>query len=140
MKNKGFTLVEVIAVIAIIGLLVVIATSSVSKYLTSSRESVKESSLKDAQDAALSYALTLFIPDSCAYTGSKSIDESNYSSYTLPTGCTKQTITVQELIDKQYFKDNGNLLKRSGQIIIYKHKVGTQYEVKAFAPKNILNE
>ena len=67
--------------------------------------------------------------------------ESNYSSYALPTGCTKQTVTVSDLINKQYFKDTGNILKKNGQIVIYKYKTSTgSYELKSYAPKSILNQ
>ena len=137
MKNKGFTLVEIIAVISIIAILAVIATASVTKYINSSKEAVKESSLKDVQDAALAYGLTMFIQDKCA--SNTILNKDNYKNYSFPSGC-KKTVTVQELINKKYFKDDSNILKKTGEIIIYKYKTNNNtYELKAFAPADILN-
>ncbi len=134
MKNKGFTLVEVIAVIAILGILVTFAAPNVFKYIDSSKESTKQQSLKDTEDAAISYGLTQFIPESCAVS-SKVTKPSD-----IPSGC-DYSITIQQLIDKQLLKDNSKVLNRNAKVYIYKlrttNEIKTSYEVKAYVSEDI---
>ena len=137
MKNKGFTLVEVLAVIVILGILVAFAAPNVFKYIDSSKESTKQQSLKDTEDAAITYGLTQFIPDSCAVS-SKVTKPSD-----IPSGC-NYSITIQDLINKQLLKDTANVLDRSANVYIYKLKTGNVsagekevYEVKAYVSEDI---
>ena len=137
MKNNGFTLVEVLAVIVILGILVTFAAPNVFKYIDSSKESTKQQSLQDTEDAAITYGLTLFIPESCALT-SKVTKSSDIKS-----GC-DYSIKIQELIDKQLLKDTANVLDRNAKVYIYKLKTGNAsagekevYEVKAYVPEDI---
>ena len=51
MKNKGFTIVELMAVILILSVLVILATTSVFKHVNSAQDSSNESSLKEAENA-----------------------------------------------------------------------------------------
>lgn len=62
MNNKGFTLVEVLAVIAILSILSGVAVTGVSKYLVKSRQQVYDSMASSAYDAAASYILKEGIP------------------------------------------------------------------------------
>ena len=137
MKKNGFTLVEVIAVVVILGILVTFASPYVIKYIDSSKESTKQQSLQDTEDAAISYGLTQFIPESCAVS-SKVTKPSD-----IPSGC-DYSVTVQELIDKQLLKDTAKVLDRNAKVYIYKLKTGNAsagekeiYEVKAYVPEDI---
>lgn len=47
MKNKGFTLIEMLAVVIIIGIISIIAIPSVSKYIEESRKSAYVKTIKD---------------------------------------------------------------------------------------------
>ncbi len=58
MKNKGFTLVELLAVIIILGLLLLITMISVNSILNSSKESLSETQKKRLEDAAEVYYLS----------------------------------------------------------------------------------
>jgi prepilin-type N-terminal cleavage/methylation domain-containing protein len=134
MNNKGFTLVEVIAVVVILGILVTFASPYVIKYIDSSKESTKQQSLKDTEDAAISYGLTQFIPESCAVS-SKVTKPSD-----IPSGC-DYSVTVQQLIDKQLLKDTAKVLNRNAKVYIYKlrttNEIKTSYEVKAYVSEDI---
>jgi prepilin-type N-terminal cleavage/methylation domain-containing protein len=134
MKKNGFTLVEVIAVVVILGILVTFASPYVIKYIDSSKESTKQQSLKDTEDAAISYGLTQFIPESCAVS-SKVTKPSD-----IPSGC-DYSVTVQQLIDKQLLKDTAKVLNRNAKVYIYKlrttNEIKTSYEVKAYVSEDI---
>ena len=134
MKNKGFTLVEVIAVIVILGILVTFAAPNVFKYIDSSKDSTKQQSLKDTEDAAITYGLTQFIPESCAVS-SKVTKPSD-----IPSGC-DYSVTVQQLIDKQLLKDTAKVLNRNAKVYIYKlrstNEIKTTYEVKAYVSESV---
>ena len=76
MKNKAFTLVELLAVIMILGLLMLIAIPSVSNYIKSSRDNTYISSLKNFINAArelvetekisiVDKTTTYYIPKTC---------------------------------------------------------------------------
>lgn len=62
MNNKGYTLVEVLAVIAILSILSGVAVTGVSKYLVKSRQQAYDYMASSAYDAAASYILKEGIP------------------------------------------------------------------------------
>lgn len=57
MNNKGFTLVEILAVIVIISIIAVISVLAYSKYLESSRQKAYDTMAKSAANAAAEYAM-----------------------------------------------------------------------------------
>ena len=139
MKNKGFTLVELIAVITIIGILTLIATGAVTKYIDSSRESSRNNTLHEVEDASLSYGLTQFISDSCSI--DFVVDDTHpYSK----AGCTPLKVTVDTLIKNGFLKDEANLAKRTGEVIIYKYRdkdsTSKAPELRAFVSESVLSD
>lgn len=146
MKNKnGFTLVELLAVIAILALLVLIVSPMVTKFVINANNYSKETILKNAEDAAVNYALenskkTTFISNNCAVNYIVTKDK----SLSLPSGCNKVTVRVDTLINQGYYKDDSNKLKKNGIITIYKYKYTNSegkelYDLKAYASESILN-
>jgi prepilin-type N-terminal cleavage/methylation domain-containing protein len=55
--NKGFTLVEIMIVVGIIGLIAAIAIPNFIRYRTASRRSVCIANLKQLQDAKITWAM-----------------------------------------------------------------------------------
>ena len=58
MKKKGFTLVELLAVIIILSLVLVIAVPSVNKYIKQSKEKAYNTQISTIIEAAQAYAST----------------------------------------------------------------------------------
>ena len=85
MKNKGFTLVELLAVIVIMALLLTVAVPSVIGVANKIRTNMFCSKVKDIESAAKLY-------------GNDYIDEINNS----------KTITVQDLINNNMYKKESN--------------------------------
>lgn len=56
-KNKGFTMVELLAVITIMGLLAMVAIPAVTKYLIKSRTTSLDTMVKSTYEAAENYMM-----------------------------------------------------------------------------------
>ena len=142
MKNKGFTLVEILVVITLLGILITFATTSVMRYVNDSRESAKEQTKQNLEDAALAYALKhdIRIPDICALDYIVSDDASH--KYKLKTGCTKESVKVQKLIDENLFSDPSDVLDKTGEVLFYKYNDPTVNDkpLKAFVSEKLFNE
>ena len=63
--NKGFTLVEVFAVVIILGIIAVVSVPSISHSLNSSKENLYKEQVKRIEDTAKKYALenTTILPE-----------------------------------------------------------------------------
>lgn len=159
-NSKGFTLVEILGVIAILTILVLISVPLVVKYVNNARNFSNDQILNQVEDAALNYAMensklladnpkSTFIINSCAI--NYLLDNSNYNS--INTNC-KKNVTIGTLINDGYIKDNASKLKRSGNIIIYKYKGNKKttiecqssendscynFELKVYVDKSLLN-
>lgn len=53
MKQKGFTLVELISVIAVLGIIMVIVIPAVTKQLSNSKDALRKMNIKNAEESAL---------------------------------------------------------------------------------------
>lgn len=81
-NNKGFTMVELLAVITILGILAVLATPAVTKYVTRGKTQAIETMFKSSYEAAENYMMERNI---IFKTGS-------------------QVIAVSELVNEQYLE------------------------------------
>ena len=136
MNNKGFTLVELLAAIVILVILVVVASTSVVSSVKRANDNLDKVVLKNLEDAAMAYGAEIFIPDKCAITS-----VATSTSVTLPSGCTRNLVTVQNLIDQQFFIDNEGACKNSltKSILIYKYYDSSYkyYDTKVFIPDGV---
>lgn len=81
-NNKGFTMIELLAVVTIMGILMVVAVPAVTKYITKGRNQSTETMLKSTYEAAVNYMM-----ENDEIVGSSGL-----------------TINVSDLVSKQYLE------------------------------------
>ena len=121
MKKNGFTLVEVLAVLVVLGLLIAIAAPNVIQLIGKQQDKMTQQAIKDVKDAAISYASANVFLKKCA----NGFEPTSVDS-TSVSGCTIK-ISVQELMAKQYFKDDAGYCDQSKQVLVYRY-INTQGE------------
>lgn len=89
-NNKGFTLIEILSVIIILGILLMISGVSVSKYIKNSQNKTYLSFEKNLKTAANNYMIDCI--------------ESNEEDCTIPEYGGSITLTYNELVNKGYSK------------------------------------
>ena len=107
MRKKGFTLVELLAVIVVIAAVIVIATPSLLNIGDSARNKITETEKKNLIEAGKMLALDLDDSDSNLYNCSGWIthcDKDKNGNWT------SVTISVSDLVSHGYFTDNDNHL------------------------------
>lgn len=111
MKNrKGFTLVELLAVIVILSIVLIIATPNILKALNASKETLNDIDKKNLQDAAKQVGIEVL---NCDLT-SGTYDVLGKSNTLGCAGLQKEvvdkevTTTVKKLVDNDYFVDTSN--------------------------------
>ena len=136
MKRKnGFTLVELLAVIVLLGILITVAVPAVLRSLEGAVEETDKKAREYAMDAALTYGISKLKLPSCA-NGFVPTNESSTSN----AGCLKK-VTVKFLKDNAYFTDNAENCKENAEILIYNYYldngVDKVNEYRVWAPDDI---
>lgn len=105
--KKGFTLMELIAVVIIIGLIMMITVPSILKYVRKTESKVVQSHLSTMENAAKARTVDL-IANNDLFNCGKTVNEEGKYSCPLPKGGSVQKVSVRDLIDSGYTKDLKN--------------------------------
>ncbi len=116
-NKKGFTLVELLAVVVILGTIATVATFSVFGIIDKQKESLLKEQIANLKDAAQSYYIKSkkyleVCPSSSNPTSLMAMPESS-----LKCG---MKISVSELINKNFFENKNNICDSSKSVLIYK--------------------
>lgn len=137
-EQKGFTLVEILAVIAILGLVITVATTAILNILGSTDEKMNEQNRNTIIDGALTYALRELNTEVCSEGFvPKSLDDKDPNNKNCLT-----KITVKDLEDKAYISDDSMRCDKDAVLLIYNSYSRTVNgldigEYKVFAPDDI---
>lgn len=125
--KKGFTLVELLTVIAILGIVMTLAGTAVFKIMDESRNKLLKEQLEGLGDTAITYVIS-----------EKTYLENCSNSFdpTLPneTGCFVK-IKVSDLVNSGFFENTNNLCDLNGEVIVYK----SSGELKSYVNNELCN-
>lgn len=99
-NKKGFTLVEVVIVVVLLGLLIALVAPNLSKIDERQRQKALESKITGIETAAASWAQDHQSDPSWVRSVKCNTEEKNG---TTEVDCDKITITVQKLVDDKYY-------------------------------------
>lgn len=111
MNNKGFTLIEVLAVVALLGIILIITATSINSSSSKTKVKILNTKISNIEKAAVLYAQdndNNFSPSSsCQYKDASTTPE-NACKDINNCYCFKNTITVNNLVGKYIKADKGN--------------------------------
>ena len=137
-RQKGFTLVELLAVIVVLAVIITTATTAVLNILGSAEGKIAEQNRKAIMDGALTYALGELNTEVCSEGFvPKNINDKDPNNKNCLT-----KITIEELINKAYIDDSASKCNKDAVLLIYnsysKNVNGLDIgEYKVYAPEDI---
>lgn len=112
MKKNGFTLAELLAVLAVIALLLVMVTPNILNMLNKQEQNLSEETIKELKDSAISYYSNSYFKKCSNGFEPTSVNSKDVS------GCTRK-VTVKELKEDGTFRDDGDYCDEAKEVLVY---------------------
>lgn len=135
-SSSGFTLVELLAVIAVLGIVITAATTSVLVILDKARKGISKEMQGSLKDVAITYVIDSAHLQKCPIQFSKDVYEKNDISKLSQNSACAQKILVQELIKAGVFEDKKGYCASTDFVVVYRYNDGTSSEYKAYISDN----
>ncbi len=135
MNKKGFTLVEILAVIVILAILMTVAGTSVFGIIHESQQQLLDEQVKNLGDTAITYMESKkYYFDKCPVT----FDPKN-PNVSLKNHCYRE-VSVLELVESGLFENKKDLCDTTKSILVYKKQIantsGGYVEFASFVPED----
>lgn len=130
MNKRGFTLVEVLAVVSILAILMTLAGVSVFSIINDSQSKLLEEQIKGLSDTAITYLEKKYFVDCPG-----DFDPKNPNS-TLKNKCYRE-VSVEELVSSGFFENKNDLCDLEKKIIVYREKSGNYSELKSYVSEDV---
>ena len=127
--NKGFTLVELLAVIAILGAIATVATMSITGIIEKQEEELLKEQIANLKDSAQSYYI-----NSKKYLEVCPSSTSPSTLITMNTSTCSMRISVNTLVQEKYFENKNNRCDVTKNVLIYKT---SQTSVEVYVPEDV---
>ncbi len=126
MKKNGFTLVEILAVIAVLGILITIASKSVITIMNREKQKLVNETQKNLESAAIAYIQSERITLTTCNT---SFDPQNPK--TNERNCFRE-IKVNDIIKSGLFTDDQKYCDRESSVLVYRYKSAEYSDYRAY--------
>lgn len=153
MNRKGFTLVELLAVIVVLAILAVVATPNIINLLNHSKKNTTEIVLNNLRDAATGYvkeqvSLKKINLSSCNFEINDKQTADNNTNYRMSINNNKTeiksnvgkgsqcvaAIQINALEMNGIFDDKDNSCNKTSYVYVYKYNNGNYTDIKVFIP------
>lgn len=117
-KQKGFTLVELLGVIAILGVIATIATFSVLNIIESQKVELTKEQVANLKDSAMNYYIQSkkYLRVCASGTSVSTLWEMNAGDMT----CSMK-VSIGELVNKRYFENKNQICNENQFVLIYRN-------------------
>ena len=125
-NNSGFTLVELLGVIVIIGILATVAGLAVFQIIHNQQEKLLEDQIATLKDTAVSYVLSKeTYLESCG----NALDTNNPDCYV--------NVSIHDLIEEGFFENRGDICDTNKSVIVYKRTEGLITELESYVEDGV---
>lgn len=125
-NNSGFTLVELLGVIVIIGILATVAGLAVFQIIHNQQEKLLEDQIATLKDTAVSYVLSKeTYLESCG----NALDTNNPDCYV--------NVSINDLIEEGFFENRGDICDTNKSVIVYKRTEGLITELESYVEDGV---
>ena len=125
-NNSGFTLVELLGVIVIIGILATVAGLAVFQIIHNQQEKLLEDQIATLKDTAVTYVLSeeTYL-ESCG----NALDTNNPDCYV--------NVSINDLIEEGFFENRGDICDTNKSVIVYKRTEGLITELESYVEDGV---
>lgn len=125
-NNSGFTLVELLGVIEIIGILATVAGLAVFQIIHNQQEKLLEDQIATLKDTAVTYVLSKeTYLESCG----NALDTNNPDCYV--------NVSINDLIEEGFFENRGDICDTNKSVIVYKRTEGLITELESYVEDGV---
>ena len=125
-NNSGFTLVELLGVIVIIGILATVAGLAVFQIIHNQQEKLLEDQIATLKDTAVTYVLSKeTYLESCG----NALDTNNPDCYV--------NVSIKDLIEEGFFENRGDICDTNKSVIVYKRTEGLITELESYVEDGV---
>ena len=134
MTKKGFTLVELLAVIVMLGAIATIASISVFNVIESQRQELLVEQINNLKDSAMSYYVNskryLTV---CEISSTDEMGDLNYLLNSPSLSC-GMVVKVGELVSSGFFENKNHICNEDKKVLIYR---ASQTNTNVYVPDDV---